>query len=82
MLTARCDASQNAIGGGPRKGVSCWPMAEAMTARRTVRSQRVNLPAAGPFVNPDSALPGAHQSALRQGISLAVIWPLSARLFA
>jgi hypothetical protein len=30
-------------------------MAEAMTADRTVRLQRVNLPAASPLVNPDSA---------------------------
>jgi hypothetical protein len=34
-------------------------MAEAMTAGRTIRLQRVNLPAASPCVNPDSAIPRA-----------------------
>jgi len=40
-----------------------WPMAEAMAAGRTVRLPGLNLPAASPFVNPDSAHHGPRRKA-------------------
>jgi len=42
-------------------------MAEAMTAGRTVRLEGVNLPAARPFVNPDSAHHGPRREPLDDG---------------
>jgi hypothetical protein len=45
-----------------------WPMAEATAAGRTVQLQRLNLPTASPFVNPDSATQGATARGLRRQI--------------